>query len=161
MRFVVGFVCFLMLPAGFAGAQTAFADVAEATAKACVHYGGRAHFKSRTEAVEFVTVLADACAGAQATLLDPEAPVARKAAAATFLERLQGARAAIGAIDAERFAAARDKPRKGGTMVDLRASRGLVTLSGEFLILRRAGVLAALEEWVAAGADFGLLAALR
>lgn len=163
MRFLgglIGFVLLLMSSASPGWAQSE-ADVLTTTAQTCKHYGGRAHFKSRTESVEFVTVLADACAGAQASLRDPSAPASRKAAAADFLQRLHGVRVAIGAIDSERFAAGRDRARPVQMMQDLRSSRGLVTESGEFLILRRAGVFAALERWVATGADFGLLAALR
>lgn len=127
----------------------------------CVHYQNRARFKSRTAEVEFVTVLADACAGAIATVGDPAAPDARKAAAERYLHRLHEARDAIAAIDGARLRATPRVTLGRARVRDLRASRGLVTITGEFLILRRAGVFAALEDWVAEGADFTLLAALR
>jgi len=128
---------------------------------ACTHYENRGRFMSRTTDIEFVAVLADACAGALATLADPAAPRSRKAAAGRYLDRLQEARAAITAIDESRMRAAPSPTAHGPRVRDMRASRRLVTVTGEFLILRRAGVLAALDAWVAEGADFALLAALR
>ncbi len=133
----------------------------EGGASACTHYENRARFKSRTTDIEFIAVLADACAGARATLAEPAAPASRKAAALDYMARLEEARAAIGAIDGARLRAAHSGSVNGPRVRDLRASRRLVTLTGEFLILRRAGVFVALDAWVAAGADFGLLAALR
>ncbi len=128
---------------------------------ACIHYDNRARFKSRTADIEFIAVLADACAGALTTLAEPAAPASRKAAALEYLERLQEARAAIAAIDGARLRAAPSGPLNGTRLRDIRASRRLVTVTGEFLILRRAGVFAALDAWVAEGAEFGLIAALR
>jgi len=127
----------------------------------CKHYENRGKFMSRTTDVAFVAVLADACSGALSTLADPATPRARKAAAGRYLDRLQEARAAIVAIDGARMRAAPGPSVYGPRVRDMRASRRLVTLTGEFLILRHAGVFAALDAWVAEGADFALLAALR
>lgn len=160
-------ICILVMSVLFAAtlaaplSSPAFAADPRSGASACTHYDNRARFKSRTTDIEFIAVLADACAGALGTLAEPAAPASRKAAAQEYLVRLGEARAAIDAIDGARLRAAPSGLTNGPRLRDIRASRRLVTVTGEFLILRRAGVFAALDAWVAEGANFGLLAALR
>lgn len=160
-------ICLLVATALLAAAQLtvlrspAVAADGQGRGNACTHYENRARFKSRITDIEFVAVLADACVGARTTLADPAAPTSRKAAAGRYLDRLEEARTAIAAIDGARIRAAPSPTGYGPRVRDIRASRRLVTVTGEFLILRRVGVFAALEAWVAEGADFALLAALR
>lgn len=131
-----------------------------AAEQACGHYANRAFAKSRTADVEFVTVLAEACAAARAALADPATPPAQRVAAADYLDRVAHVRAAIDAINHDRLRRWRRPEGRSAAMSDLRAARGLVSPSGEFLILRRAGVFAALDAWVASGASFELASAL-
>ncbi|MFN3615255.1 MAG: hypothetical protein ACK4WC_11965 [Rubrimonas sp.] len=127
----------------------------QAAVDACRHYENRARFMPRSGDVGFVTVLAEACAQAGVHAVEPGP---HRTAAMRFLLALGQVRAEIAAIDADRMRA--PPLRSAGAVRDLRASRGLVTETGEFLILRHAGVFAALDDWVATGADFELAAAL-
>jgi hypothetical protein len=127
----------------------------QAAVDACHHYENRARYMPRSGEVGFVAVLADACAQAGVHAVEPGP---HRTAAMRFLLALGQVRAEIVAIDTDRMRA--PAPRAAGAVRDLRSSRGLITETGEFLILRHAGVFAALGEWVATGADFELAAAL-
>jgi len=129
------------------------------TRDACRHYENRARFKPRDGDVEYVTVIADACQRVSLRLRDPAVSVAERAAGATYLKRLADVRADIAAINATRLAG-RDRGESGLNRRDLRSALRLVSPSGEFLILRSAGVFTALRRWLAAGGSFDLARAL-
>lgn len=127
---------------------------------ACHHYENRARFKARAGVIEFETVLAEACVAARAAQAAAQTPPAQRAAAADYLARLGEARAAIADINDQRLAVGPDVSAGVYRRRDLRSSFRLVNPAGEFLILRSAGVFAALDAWVAAGAEVELAAAL-
>ncbi|MGF1658528.1 MAG: hypothetical protein ACFCUS_03810 [Rubrimonas sp.] len=130
-----------------------------AFAMTCRQYDNRARFESREEPVALVAALADACAEARATLARPATPEPAREAARAFLLRLDAARAEIGRINSARtrvaFAAreaALGAPR--ARIIHMGEMVGVVSPTGEYLILRLGGTLAALEAWVAEGARF-------
>jgi hypothetical protein len=130
-----------------------------AFAATCHHYVNRARFKPRTGAVEPVTVLAEACPAALRSLQEPgrEAPTAH-----AFLTRLSAGYAIIAKINGDRFAQNIRGP--GATSLsaqDFGRSLGLVSETGEYLILNAEGVFDALEVWALHRLDFRLHAALR
>lgn len=136
-------------------------DAETVGAGACRHYDNRARFLPRTGPdVEPIAMIADACAAAQAALSAPEADAATRAAAAAYLERLAAAHGEIRSINTERAApmfsaSGRLASASGQPPVrSLSRSMGLVTKSGEHLILRAGGVFAALQRWLAASAAF-------
>lgn len=126
----------------------------EAAVNACRNYEDRAWLMPRSGDVGFIVVLADACAQ---TGLHAVAPGPHRIAAMRFLLALGAARTDIEAMDASR---ARVAESGAATDPGRRAAGRRVSESGEFLILRQAGVFAALGAWVATGADFELAAAL-
>ena len=139
--------------------RAAAQGLAPPTHDACRHYENRARFKPRDGDVEFVTVIADACQRVSVRLRDPAVSVTERAAGATYLKRLSSVRAAIAAMNATRLAG-RDRGESGVNRRDLRSALRLVSPSGEFLILRSAGVFTALRRWMAAGGSFDLARAL-
>jgi|OM-RGC.v1.021973319 hypothetical protein len=134
-------------------------ETRDAWRAACRHYENRARFKSRSENVEFATVLADGCAAA---LAESASSGPEGAAARAFLDRVVAARHAVDAINARRLANAADRAGAGFSrqVRDLRRALRLVSETGEYLILRAEGVFLALDHWVASGARFSLAAAL-
>ena len=137
-------------------------DVTEgeaAFAATCQHYVNRARFKPRSGRVEPVTVLAEACPAALRSLQEP----GREASAAqAFLARLTAGHAVITGMNSDRFAQNIRGP--GGASVkvqDFARSVGLVSATGEYLILRAEGVFDALDAWAAHRRDFQLHTALR
>lgn len=140
-------------------APTIAMETRDAWRAACRHYENRARFKSRSENVEFATVLADGCAAALAASVSrgPES-----AAASAFLDRVVAARNAVDAINARRLADAAKRTDAGFSrqVRDLGRAFRLVSEAGEYLILRAEGVFSALDDWVASGARFSLAAAL-
>jgi hypothetical protein len=128
-------------------------------AATCHHYVNRARFKPRTGEVEPVTVLAEACPAALRSLQEPgrEAPAAQE-----FLSRLAAGHAIIATINGDRFAQNVRKPGAASLGAqDLGRSMGLVSETGEYLILNAEGVFDALEAWALQRLDFHLHAALR
>lgn len=158
-----GLTAAVVVAAGLAGPAPAQLPVASMDAPAlaaCHHYDNRARFKAREGDVEFVAVLADACAAARAALTREGGATAQGAAAERFLSLLGQGRATIVAIDRERMALAGETGAGRDVAVEFRRHRRLVSTTGEFLILRQVGVFAAMRAWVDAGADFTLARAL-
>ncbi|SDZ95621.1 hypothetical protein SAMN05444370_102319 [Rubrimonas cliftonensis] len=160
---VIAVVCSLA-SAGVAGPGFAAGrDVETVGAAACRHYDNRARFLPRSGPhIAPIAAIADACAGAQAAVASPEADAATRAAAAAYLETLAAVHGEIRRINAERAAPmfserGRLASAEGQSPVrSLSRSMGLVTTSGEHLILRAGGVFAALQGWLAASAAFAM-----
>jgi hypothetical protein len=132
-----------------AQAAPAGTDTIEQT---CRHYDNRARFESRAGRVALVVLLSQACEAAAATLGDPNASPDRRAAAEGFLERLTFAREQINMINASRarFATAEragPDPFPQPQILDLSQMIGLVTPTGEYLILRLSGAMEAMAQW--------------
>jgi hypothetical protein len=123
---------------------------------ACHHYDNRARFLSRTADIAFLTVLAEACVEAQEAVRGAATPSAERAAAKTFLATLDAARGAISAINAGRIS----QRHRDVALQRQGAGLRLVSNAGEYLILRQAGVFAALEDWVQSGGRFILASAM-
>jgi hypothetical protein len=136
------------------------AAAAEPGVSACRHYDNRARFLSRTVDVEYVTVIAEACAEARTESADAAAPQDRRAAAERYLATLQQARAVIDWINEGRIAGQRSDAEAAARVSSLRERYRLVSPTGEYLILRQYGVFTALEAWVDTGASFSLASAL-
>jgi hypothetical protein len=143
-----------------APSQAAQPDATEpAFAATCHHYVNRARFKPRTGAVEPVTVLAEACPAALRSL---EEPGREASAARAFLTRLTTGYAVIARINGDRFAQGVGRPEGAvQTTRDFGRSLGLVSATGEYLILHAEGVFDALDAWALHRLDFRLHAALR
>jgi hypothetical protein len=143
-----------------ASSQAAQPDPTEpAFAATCHHYVNRARFKPRTGAVEPVTVLAEACPAALRSL---EEPGREASAARAFLTRLTAGYAVIARINGDRFAQSLRRPGPAAPATeDFGRSLGLVSETGEYLILRAEGVFDALDTWALHRVDFRLHAALR
>jgi hypothetical protein len=130
-----------------------------AFAATCNHYVNRARFKPRSGNVEPVTVLAEACPAALRSLQEPgrEAPAAQ-----AFLTRLTAGYAVISRINGDRFAQNIRAPSdRSARSQDFGRSVGLVSATGEYLILNAEGVFDALDAWALHRLDFHLHAALR
>jgi hypothetical protein len=123
---------------------------------ACHHYDNRARFLSRTTDIAFLTVLAEACVEARATVRGAATDSVERSAATTFLATLDAARGAISAINAGRIA----QRHRDAAVQRQGAGLRLVSTAGEYLILRQAGVFAALEDWIESGGRFALASAL-
>lgn len=120
---------------------------------ACRHYDNRARFKPRGPGAELVAVLADACRDAFRSLagLEPR-PMRELVRARDFLDRLVAFKTAMIAINMERLygpdAGPRARPRAAAP--GLASQLGSpVTATGEYLIAREAGVIAAMRAWTA------------
>jgi hypothetical protein len=165
LRTMLAAACMATSLAAAPAAATGDGDRAEAWRATCTHYVNRARYKSREERVEFVTVVADGCAAALSTAEGAAtATAAERVAAERFLDRLTAARAAISEINARRLAVAAVRRAQDDSFTrfarDLARDLRLVGATGEYLILRAEGVYAALDDWVEAGAEFALIAAL-
>lgn len=120
---------------------------------ACRHYDNRARFKPRGPGAELVVVLADACRDAFRCLAGPEPrPMRDLVRARDFLDRLVALKTAMITINMERLygpdAGPRARPRSA--MPGMMSTLGTpVTATGEYLIARETGVLAAMRAWTA------------
>jgi len=124
-------------------------------ASACNHYENRARYLPRANAVEFVTLLAEACHAAQVSLEADDGH--QRAAAVAFLDRLVEFRDVIVTIGMERTyganARATAMPLPGGGSLRVMPR---VSVAGEFLIAHRMGLLSALDDWIGSGVQFSL-----
>lgn len=110
-------------------------------AEACRYYEARAKLPYGGGQGEFVTFLAEACATAE-TLMGSGTP-AQRARSALLLDRIAELRSTVARMNATRAR------RDGSGYVP-------VSLSGEFLIAHRLGVLLAFEAWLDTGVNFSV-----
>ena len=146
---------------GTAGADPLAAAPAAETRPAaltsvCKHYINRAKFKRRDETPEFVVTLADGCRAATRSLATG-APDEREAAA-VFLARLTVLRDLVIEMNMTRvFGRAWTPVTHIGYGPSAKAEPvPRVSASGEYLIARELGLLAALNAWLDTGPDFAL-----
>lgn len=134
--------------------------------KTCDHYGNRARFMVRSSNPALEVILADSCAAALRSVVvsihtDPYS--AKRAH--IYLERLHTLKETVIVINLSRIfgedAAPRAKPL-GSALSDtgpLAKRAATITRTGEYLIARELGVLAAYQDW-ARVSDFELQAGL-
>jgi len=103
---------------------------------------------------EFVAFLASACAAAEISL-DTGTPE-QQARAALLLSRIALLSDTIGRMNAERGARAAARLNGVGAGETGAATISRVTLSGEFLIAHRMGIMIAFDAWLDSGVDFSL-----
>ncbi|MEM0943782.1 MAG: hypothetical protein AAGI70_07520 [Pseudomonadota bacterium] len=148
---------------GESGAETA---LSRADLRAgCNHYQNRARFLTREGQVEFVTMIAEACAAAE-TSLDGDNPGERQAAE-RFLRRVLHLRDTIIEMNMTRVYGAQRDPRAQPLTPDGKSAAGLgtpfgrVSDTGEFLIAHRLGLFRAYDAWLDSGANFSIAFAGR
>lgn len=116
-------------------------------AKACNHYVNRARFKNRRGDAEFVTVLADSCLQARASLVIGS--YAERWAAQAYLSRLLDLRDTVIEMNMTRLFGADRTPysrlkHKVGSRIEPVPK---VSKSGEYLIAYRIGLVHAYRVW--------------
>ena len=123
--------------------------------KTCHTYQNRARFLPREGALDFVTVMAQGCTAARATL--ETGSVRERSAAVGFLDRLAGLRETVIAMNTERFfgkdAGPRAEPASDPGVMRLPYE---VSEAGEVLIAHRMGLIAAFDTWRAEAGDIAL-----
>lgn len=156
-RFVIVIGLFAALGAGMAeaGGARPFAADREGWDAACNTFVNRARFLPREEPVAFVTLLAEACEGALASL-DSREP-AQRDAAARFLTRLSAFRDVVKTMNVERvYGPAAGPASKPASRPRAMGAVGHVSATGEYLIAREMGVQRALSDWLDTGVAFSL-----
>ena len=127
----------------------------------CKHYVNRARFKHRNPDQEFVVTLADACLSAKASLSSDN--YKERDAAQNFLIRLRVLRNTIIDMNMERAfgksytARTRMKYSVGSMIEPVRR----VSSTGEYLIARELGLLAAYRTWLGTGPTIAKAPATR
>ncbi|WP_285673911.1 hypothetical protein [Paralimibaculum aggregatum] len=150
--------------AGPAGAAGAAGDRAEppvsgerlaAYARACATYANRARFLPRGDSPDFLVMMADGCRAAQATLAGGSA--AQRRAAARYLARLLELRDTVVAINMDRiYGRERTRSSRPKTVSGRLMAFQSVSVTGEFLIAHRMGLIAAYRLWRARAPEFAL-----
>ncbi len=156
MRYAVFFFALVLTVGTFAGNGARATELAQDHVSACSHYENRARFKSRVRLVDFVTVLAEACRAAQASLIGNRAR--ERQTALVFLDRVAELRALIVQMNVQK----RLRPVETADVDALsnfaRASKlPRVSAAGELLIAHRMGLIKAFENWLESSPNFALV----
>ena len=134
--------------------------------KTCDHYGNRARFMPRSSNPSLEVMLADSCAMALRSIVvslhtDPYS--AKRAH--IYLERLHTLKETVIALNLSRIFGANPAPRSkplGSALSDtgpMAKRSATISRTGEYLIAREIGVLAAYQDWVRVS-DFEIQAVL-
>ncbi len=137
------------------GLRTSVAHDAERVvfSETCEYYRVRAEAGAgaarRVATGDFVVFLAGACGAAEGSIETGTSK--QQARAVLLLSRIVLLRQTIGRMNAERAASRANATYRAGVFM-----RFPVTLSGEFLIAHRMGLMIAFDAWLDTGVDFSL-----